>query len=39
VVGNASAWAMEILLDEIAGRKMSVADLKHLIYVAPNDLG
>jgi len=39
VVGNASAWAMEILLDEIAGRKMSVADLKHLIYVEPNDLG
>lgn len=34
VVGNASSWAIEILLNEIARRGLSIKDFEHLVYIS-----
>jgi C_GCAxxG_C_C family probable redox protein len=34
VVAKASAWTVEILLDEIVKRRLTLCDFKHLLYIS-----
>jgi len=34
VVGDASSWAIEVLLNEIARRGLSIKDFEHLVYIS-----
>jgi endoglucanase Acf2 len=35
VVGNASSWAMSIILDELENRKLTIEDIDYPEYIEP----